>query len=1588
MERNPKRNGTKTPKPQTLHKIIANSKLQINEDDASRLIGSIIEKGVSDDPKSKPFAPISAPKPSVLPFPVARHRSHGPHWGPTVARRIDDDGDDSDEDEEDKKMLAAADRMAAFAGPVQRKERKGMALTNWRELVSFNDSSDAKRIKESSHAEARVRTNNREDINAADKRNARQDSTSLEPLSGTSKTSNNDLGSEVGTSVVNMKLDNADQGTNLKTDKCFRRDSEPVIVDDKQIDADGMAVDDARNGQSNMSLESQIDAENVARLHGMSSDEIAEAQAEIIDKLDPALLEALKRRGLEKLKKKNNLNSAGLASSSKLGSPPVDTESNIEVSSHLESADSHFLTSTSTKPNHSSQGITAAENKGPIGSNLWNAWSKKVEGVRNLRFSLDGNVVNIDTSPVPETNSTSAQNRQSADNVAGRDFLRTEGDPGAAGYTIKEAVALSRSVVPGQRSLALHLLASVLDKAINNVAQDQPGLNLAKVTQSNDHSVDWKAVWAFALGPEPELVLSLRMALDDNHNSVVLACAKVIQCILSFDLNEHFFDNLENIDVHGMDVYTAPVFRSKPEIDVGFLHAGFWKYSAKSSNLLPFGETSDEDTEGKHTIQDDVVVAGQDFTAGLIRMGILPRIRYLLEMDPTSLLEERLISILVAIARHSPIGANAIIECPRLVPTVVNRFNATSNMEINQSKIRSVTLLKVLAKSDRRACIEFINNGTFIMMTKHLYQSARSLDQWIKSGKESCRLSAALMVEQLRLWKVCIRYGFCLSNFTDIFPSICLWLYPPSIDKLLEVQTLQEFASVSKEAYLVLGALASRLPEFRLQMHEKDPTLQGNGGDSNSETWSWSYVGPMVDLGLKWLTLKSDVQLSELFELGDGSKKDLTLQDKSMSASLLWVYSAVMQMLSAILEKLGPKNTSNGGARLAWLPDFVPRIGLELLKNGFLGSLSSDDSVNNEADQTQGGSFIEGLCYLRLSNSVTSLASVCCLNGLIRVAEILDRLICLAKAGVPTSLTEGLDPSREGQILEKGILKGCIREIRSSLDIFLNLVTSEWQYLQSIETIGRGGPAPGVGVGWGASGGGFWSINVLLAQKDAAFLIYLLKITDVALDEDQALVSQRINAALGSCLVFGPTDKAIVEKALDFLLQVPVLGYLSICIQQFAGLNRSNKLVLGEYREEDLLQASNLLSSHFRNRWLRAKKKGRGAGGSKASVVKAHEINTSLETIHEDLELNENADNCDYDSLMMEWAYQRLPLPVHWFLSPISTIDFAKLGGERKSSSVVDLVQEPADLCEVAKAGLLFILGIEAMSHTQLINISSVVTNVPLVWKFHSLSMILLTGMDVLEDEKSRVLYEALQDLFGQLLDQARCSGSGVEMEKKNDRGFSLRFQLEIHDSYPTFIETIVEQFGAVSYGDLLYGRQVALYLHCHVEASVRLAAWNALSTARVFELLPPLEKSLAAPEGYLEPAEDNEEILEAYVKSWTSGALDRAATRRSLAFTLFLHHTSSFLFLNYSTDKVLLRNKLVKSLLRDYSRKHQHEGFMLDLIQYNRPPPNSMVEQEDVALPVSDAATEQRFRVVADACEGNASLLAEVEKLRSALLR
>ena len=58
-------------------------------------------------------------------------------------------------------------------------------------------------------------------------------------------------------------------------------------------------------------------------------------------------------------------------------------------------------------------------------------------------------------------------------------------------------------------------------------------------------------------------------------------------------------------------------------------------------------------------------------------------------------LEECILSILIAIARHSSTCASAIRNCERLVQTIVNNFTMKDTVELQTPKIKSVTLLRV-----------------------------------------------------------------------------------------------------------------------------------------------------------------------------------------------------------------------------------------------------------------------------------------------------------------------------------------------------------------------------------------------------------------------------------------------------------------------------------------------------------------------------------------------------------------------------------------------------------------------------------------------------------------------------------------------------------------------------------------------------------------------------------------------------------------------------------------------------------------------------------------------------------------------------
>jgi len=98
----------------------------------------------------------------------------------------------------------------------------------------------------------------------------------------------------------------------------------------------------------------EINAENMARLAGMPAWEIAEEQADIINKMNPALVEMLRRQGREKS-----------------GGKGVDKDKSTQTSG----------THRRPKCEHSGRS--------------WKSWSERVEWIESCRFTLDGDILGL-----------------------------------------------------------------------------------------------------------------------------------------------------------------------------------------------------------------------------------------------------------------------------------------------------------------------------------------------------------------------------------------------------------------------------------------------------------------------------------------------------------------------------------------------------------------------------------------------------------------------------------------------------------------------------------------------------------------------------------------------------------------------------------------------------------------------------------------------------------------------------------------------------------------------------------------------------------------------------------------------------------------------------------------------------------------------------------------------------------------------------------------------------------------------------------------------------------------------------------------
>jgi RNA polymerase II-associated protein 1 len=700
-----------------------------------------------------------------------------------------------------------------------------------------------------------------------------------------------------------------------------------------------------------------------------------------------------------------------------------------------------------------------------------------------------------------------------------------------------------------------------------------------------------------------------------------------------------------------------------------------------------------------------------------------------------------------------------------------------------------------LSKYSKKTCFELINQGIFQSALWNWFNGDFTLDNWICIRRDNLKLSSSMLVEQLRLWRVYINHGLCISHFIDFFPVLCRFLTPPIFEKLVNENALEEFSSVTAEAYLVLYDLSLTLPV----LHSSGKT-DTRGEKVEIDGWKWSHAIPMVDLAIKWLELKNIPYFPPVIS-----------QDEEMNlakgCSLLWVFSSILHMLSGILQKIASSvDKTDKSDELQWLPNFVPRLGLAVI-NGFL--------KHNK------GSLLKRLAEVRkfhkdgnIKSSDVMLASSSCICGLVKVVSFIDNLVQRAKNAC-TESKAWVESMMDGEILQSGIVNFACHDLSEVYSMITLDTSTEWLAVQCVEVFGRAGPAPGIGFGWGSKGGGFWSYKSVLSRLDSRLVVDFVEIfpilfpsIDLGIDvaPDTGII-RTFNSLLGVCLMVGPGDGTVLENTIHMLFRAPVLKFLVFCINYYIPKVTSIMVTKLYFSEDEYSLFSEVLISNFKKRWLDVKKK------MKKDV--SQQPNNSLETIHEEAELMENAERVALHLMVIEWAHQRLPLPPHWILSPLCG-----------SSGL--------------KSGLVLLLALETLLHIS--DLTSPFSGVTLVWKLHSLSMCLSLDMDVLREDQSRAIFEIIQAIYDR------------DIQKLENR--SLDFQRQIHENYSTFVEHFVEQFAAVSYGDVLYGRQVAIYLHRMVETSVRLNAWNVLASASVLELLPPLENCIGGAHGYLEPAE------------------------------------------------------------------------------------------------------------------------------------
>ncbi|XP_003214628.2 RNA polymerase II-associated protein 1 isoform X1 [Anolis carolinensis] len=509
-----------------------------------------------------------------------------------------------------------------------------------------------------------------------------------------------------------------------------------------------------------------IHKENLERLKSMSKEQILQEQKQLLAQLDPNLLAFLKSRhsttttkgGEEKMEhekpwksmhsaaqpapqqEKGEILKANLSQESIIEEDP-DTEKSLrtEISTKMNVTDDDLP----VKPQKEWLHMDSVEfEKLEWMKDLPQPRQKKTKKGMQARFSLKGELIPPDKDLPTHLG------------------LHHHGEEAErAGYSLQELFHLSRSQVIQQRTLALQVLACVVQKA-------KAG-EFATLLKGSILQVLLDAGFLFLL----------RFSIDDSVDNVIAAAIHALHALLVSPEDEEYLDKTFSW-YQGMTFHPFTPNKEEEKEDDDEEEDNELKSTQKTAGR----KSKDEN-------KPDPEVARYDVVKGLLKTKILHRIRYLLEvMQPVPLVVLEILDILTYITRHSIEACSQVLNCPRLIETVVREFLPTqwSSRVAEPGQLltslhgvpcaTAMKLIRVLASGGRNAAARLLNK----------FEMKSRLSRFIAEEPQdlSLRTEDAIRIntEAFRLWAVAAGYGQACDLYRDLYPVLMRVI--PSLSQL------------------------------------------------------------------------------------------------------------------------------------------------------------------------------------------------------------------------------------------------------------------------------------------------------------------------------------------------------------------------------------------------------------------------------------------------------------------------------------------------------------------------------------------------------------------------------------------------------------------------------------------------------------------------------------------------------------------------------------------------------------------------------------------------------------------------------------